>query len=142
MPDVLSGDGSGLDSSMTSPDAGASLYPTGSRFIPSGTQTDIIDLGRVQTAVKFRVTGMDILTANVYCMTGSYPASTLTIERSIDGITWTATGSTITATGEDQIDGTSEFITGSNWVRFRVSTAAGASENLARITITTLRNNN
>lgn len=138
MPDeVLSGDGTGLDS----PDPGPSLNPMAARFTVGGTQTDIIDLGRAQTAVKFRVTGMDILTADVYCITAAYPSSTMKIERSIDGITWTDTTATVTAEGQVQITGSTTFITGSNWVRFRVSTAAGASESLARITITTLRNN-
>ena len=49
------------------------------------------------------------------------------------------TTATVTAEGQVQITGASTYITGSNWVRFRVTTAAGSSEKLARITVTSLR---
>ena len=137
MPDeVLSGDGSGL----SSPDPGPSIFPTGvARPTATRTESKIIDVGRLHEEARFTVSGMDTFTADTYCLTGSYPVSTMTIERSVDGTTWTSTTTTVTASGQVQINGSSAYITGSNFVRFRVSTAAGATENLVRITVTSLR---
>jgi len=137
MPDeVLSGDGSGL----SSPDPGPSIFPMGGpRVTGSRTESQFLDLGRLHDVARFWVAGMDTFTADVYCITAAYPSSTMKIERSIDGITWTDTTATVTAEGQVQITGSTTFITGSNWVRFRVTTAAASTEKLARITVTSLR---
>lgn len=139
MPDVLSGDGSGLES----PGSGALLYPMSgggsvTNILPASTHS-VNACNKFDGTTTLPIFGADMLIVQTYGLVAAYPTCTLTVQYSADGVAWISSGVTITTATTTRLDSTSGTPTGYAFARVIVTTAASGSEQIINITVTALK---
>lgn len=84
-----------------------------------------VDLLNVGEAVVFNVLGQTSIASQFATITGTWGTGVLTMEVSLDGVVWVGFGTPVTYSAAAAPDPVS--IKGRSFVRYRVSTANGAS---------------